>query len=206
MKALHHLIQITKSNQKIYKGTRLTFLSREMLSCQAFAIRGENENWVSLKYLVNISGLAFRTLTTRSATISSSVACFNLTRNCRRTMFPALDTAGWYKYKEDEDKMERVLGAVYRFFLTWEKNVCWYSHILLRQVVLSFFVSKWCTPRVLQGWCIFVAFLVLSTWSKCFFWMVTLPDIMSEVNTSSRYVYMWFNDIKYIIRTPLWFL
>lgn len=82
-----------QSNQIMCQSIRLTFLSRLMLSCQVLLFRGANEHWVSLKYRFSISGLPLRTLTTSSATISSSVACFRRTRNCRRTRFPVLEQA-----------------------------------------------------------------------------------------------------------------
>lgn len=68
----------------------ITFLRSFTLSCQVVLRRGVYAYWVSLKYLGRISGLAFSTSTTRSATSSSSTACFRPTKNWSRTRLPAL--------------------------------------------------------------------------------------------------------------------
>lgn len=68
----------------------LTFLSNFILSIQADFTLGTKEYWVSLKYLFNRSGHTLRMFTTRSATISSSVAVFKPSRKRRSTTFPPL--------------------------------------------------------------------------------------------------------------------
>lgn len=68
----------------------LTFLSNFILSIQADFTLGTKEYWVSLKYLFNRSGHTLRIFTTRSATISSSVAVFKPSRKRRSTTFPPL--------------------------------------------------------------------------------------------------------------------
>lgn len=67
-----------------------TFLSNFILSVQADFTLGTKEYWVSLKYLFNRSGHTLRIFTTRSATISSSVAVFKPSRKRRSTIFPPL--------------------------------------------------------------------------------------------------------------------
>lgn len=82
-----------------------TFLSNFILSAQADFTLGTKEYWVSLKYLFNRSGHTLRIFTTRSATISSSVAVFKPSRKRRRTIFPPL----LKKKKEDLRKKKSLL-------------------------------------------------------------------------------------------------
>lgn len=83
------MIQSIASELYIRKNYR-TFLSNWTFSCHAFLQRGVYEYWVSWKYLARISGQTFSTLTTRSATNASSVACFSPTKNLSKTMLPDL--------------------------------------------------------------------------------------------------------------------
>lgn len=83
------MIQCIASEVYVRKNY-LTFLSNWTFSCHALLQRGVYEYWVSWKNLARISGQTFRTLTTRSATNASSVACFSPTKNLSKTMLPDL--------------------------------------------------------------------------------------------------------------------